>query len=307
MRQRLMLATIIAALAAVAIGCGSDPAAPGTTPDQPLGVDRLHVQAQAALDRWAAAAKAANNPDVGIVGELTGQIGDWELQAGENNKTALMAGLVRAAAGLDAADLPAERPAPASVEWADGTSATVPVLSAMEALAAISASAPGSSCDTCQALEVVVARLKRGDVMTPRGPATAPTWRFSVRGTRVIVTRVAIAWPIVIEPPPWDPNDPPVGIGIDGAVGLPGDQRLVVSFIGSPGEGDEPCGADYTTEAVESDLAIVVIVTEHPNDVGGACRLVGAIRTATVELAKPLGRRAVLEVKEGRPVQVMTP
>src|SRR6185503_6292793 len=68
MRQRLMFATMIAALAAVAIGCGSDPAAPGTTPDQPLGVDRLQVQAQAALDRWAAAAKAANNPDVGIIG-----------------------------------------------------------------------------------------------------------------------------------------------------------------------------------------------------------------------------------------------
>jgi hypothetical protein len=45
-------------------------------------------------------------------------------------------------------------------------------------------------------------------------------------------------------------------------------------------------------------------VYEHPFPGGGACSLVGYARTAMVELAAPLGQRAVLEVKEGLPVPV---
>ena len=77
-----------------------------------------------------------------------------------------------------------------------------------------------------------------------------------------------------------------------------------MTFVGAPGPASQSCGADYTAEAVESDTAIVVIVHEHPNPGGGACALVGATRTAKVTLASPLGKRAVLEIKEGRPVPV---
>jgi len=52
----------------------------------------------------------------------------------------------------------------------------------------------------------------------------------------------------------------------------------------------------------------VVIVTAHPNPFSAACTLVGARRTATVELAEALDVRIVLEVKQGLPVPVvMTP
>jgi hypothetical protein len=80
-----------------------------------------------------------------------------------------------------------------------------------------------------------------------------------------------------------------------------------VSFVGSPGPASQPCGADYTAEAVESDLAVVVIVTEHRNPGLATCTAVGARRTAAVELASPLGDRAVLEVREGLPVPVLAP
>ena len=146
-----------------------------------------------------------------------------------------------------------------------------------------------------------------GPVETTRGRATAPIWQFTIQGSRVLITRVAIAGPVTPQPPPWNANNPPVGISIDGAVGLPADARLIVSFVGAPDPGNKACGADYTAEAVESDLAIVVIVTEHAFPLGGACSAVGAIRTATVQLASPLGRRAVLEVKEGLPVEVSAP
>ena len=78
--------------------------------------------------------------------------------------------------------------------------------------------------------------------------------------------------------------------------------------MGAPFRADQPCGEDYTAEAVESDLAVVVIVMRHPHVTIGACTAVGAPRTATLKLAAPLGDRTVLEVQQGRPVPVtLTP
>jgi len=56
------------------------------------------------------------------------------------------------------------------------------------------------------------------------------------------------------------------------------------------------CGEDYTAEAIESELAVVVIVTRHPHLTIGACSAVGARRTATAMLAAPLGDRVVLDL-----------
>jgi hypothetical protein len=286
-------------LLVVAAGCDrAQVPASGPASERAIPVDRVHAQAQAALDRWAAAAQAGAGSDIAIVGEATGQVGDWEEPVGDNNKPALMAGLVRVAA-----DLPRDAPPPGVVAWTDGTSTPVTVPSAVEALDAIASSATGA-CDECHPLEVTSARLVTGPVETTRGRATAPIWQFTIQGSRVLITRVAIAGPVTAQPPPWNANNPPVGISIDSAVGLPADVRLVVSFVGAPDAGDKACGADYTAEAVESDLAIVVIVTEHSFPFGGACSAVGAIRTATVQLVSPLGQRAVLEGKEGLPVKV---
>lgn len=102
--------------------------------------------------------------------------------------------------------------------------------------------------------------------------------------------------------PPWDPNDPPIGLSIESASGRPDGREISVAFTGSPAPASQLCGADYTGEAVESTLAVVVIVVEHPSPIPVPCTTVGARRTATVELASPLGERAVLEVQEGRPV-----
>ena len=124
-------------------------------------------------------------------------------------------------------------------------------------------------------------------------------------GTAVRVTRVAIADPITVVPPPWDTSDPPVGVAIDSASGTVGGRELTVAFVGAPLPADQACGEDYTAEAVESDLAVVVIVTRHPHAGFGACSAVGAPRTASVELAAPLGGRAVLEVQQGLPVPVV--
>ena len=235
------------------------------------------------------------------MGDLTNQIGDWEEPVGENNKIALMSGQVRAIASLGQ-----ETPQPGKIRWPDGRSTTVELLSADRALDAIARSA-GSTCSDCRPLDVTAARLGSGSVQTARGPAIVPVWEFTIRGTNVKVTRVAVADPVVVIPPAWNPNDTPDGISIDSARGTADAGQLTVSFVGAPAGGDQPCGVDYSAEAVESRLAVVVIVVEHRDPVVGACSAVGAPRTAVVDLASPLGDRAVLEVKEGLPVPLLAP
>jgi len=112
---------------------------------------------------------------------------------------------------------------------------------------------------------------------------------------------------VTVDPPPWNANNPPQGIRIDSATGSADSKKLTVSFIGAPDGADKPCGADYTAEAVESELAVVVIVNEKRNPTPGACAAVGAIRTAKVTLEAVLGNRAVLEVQQGLPVAVTAP
>jgi hypothetical protein len=280
----LLAAIAIAPVLAGCLGSADDPA-------------KLQQQAHAALARWAdAVAAAGGQSPVVLVGERTGQVGDWELAVGDN-KQALMAGMVVADPSL-----PAEVPPDGVVRWQDGTTVSVPLISAQQAVAAIQTGT--EPCSDCTPLRITGSRLTTGPIATSRGPATGPVWEFTVQGTAVRVTRVAIANPITVVPPPWDANDPPVGLAIDSASGTVGGRQLTVAFGGAP-PGDQPCGEDYTAEAVESDLAVVVVVTRHPHVTIGACAGVGAPRTAAVDLASPLGERAVLEVQQGLPVPVV--
>jgi len=292
-RFRLVALVAVVAMAIVLAGCtgtGDDPA-------------KLQQQARAALTRWAdAVAAAGGRSPVVLVGELTGQVGDWEPAVGANNKRALMAGLVEADASL-----PAATPPDGEVRWQDGTTASVGLISARQAVAAIKAGT-SEPCGDCMPLRITDARLTTGPVETSRGSATAPVWDLTTEGTAVTVTRVAIADAIAIVLPPWNPNDPPVGLAIESASGTVGGRQLTVAFVGAPSPGDQPCGEDYTAEAVESDLAVVVIVTRHSHVTIGACTAVGAPRTVTLKLAAPLRGRTVLEVQHGRPVPVtLTP
>ena len=281
-----------ALLAAIVLaGCTG---APGAT--DPAAA---HQRAQSVLSAWAKAVAAAGaHAAVTPVGELTGQIGDWELAVGDNNKRALMAGMV-----ASVNPLAEEAPPDGEVSWHDGTTTKVPLLSAQEALVAIG-STTSASCSDCVMLLVTAARLTSGPIQTSRGPATAPIWEFVLQGTAVKLTRVAIANPVVVAP---DEVGSQLGLAIDSASGTVGGNELTVAFVGAPDPGTVPCGEDYTTEAVESDLAVVVIVTRHPHAApfGGGCSAVGARRTATATMAAPLGDRVVLDLQQGTPVPVV--
>ena len=276
-------------------------AAPVCTVPDPQLLERERQQARAELQRWAdAVAAAGGQQGFAIVGDPTGQVGTWEAAVGSNDKVALMAGKVVAVVVLSD-----QTPAPAAVHWQDGSVQTLPTISAAQALQDLQASGV-QACVACDALQVTAAKLTTAQIETNRGLASVPAWEFSLQGTAVHVTRVAISAgaKVSVSPPPGDPNDPPVGLSIESASGRVGGRQLTVSFVGAPKPGSQVCGADYTAEAVESPTAVVVIVIEHRNSFDGACRLVGATRTATVQLAAPLGDRAVLEVRDGLPVPV---
>ena len=295
-----MIRFAVVLLGCLLAGCVSSPGASAPRADgAPVLDPRLQQQANAALERWARAVAAGVAQGVVTTGELTGQVGDWEERVGDNNKLALMAGLVEATV-----DLPTERPPDGQLRMPDGSTQTVRVLSAEAALADLT-SEGDKNCPGCVPLRVSAARLTTGPVQTGRGAATGPIWEFTVEGTEVRITRVAIADPIVVQQPTWNPADPPVGIRIDSATGPVGGRQLTVTFTGAPDPGDRPCGADYSAQAVESASAVVVIVIEHPHAPGETCTMVGASRTTTVDLAAPLGERAVLDVVQGIPVPVV--
>jgi hypothetical protein len=164
-------------------------------------------------------------------------------------------------------------------------------------------------CHDCELLLITEARLTSRPIETTRGPASAPSWEFTLQGTNVKLTRVAIANAVSVAPTSADSD---LGLAIDSASGSVSGNALTVSFVGAPDTGDEACGEDYTAEAVESELAVTVIVTRHPHVGGGpvgappvACPAVGARRTASATLAAPLGERPVLDFQTGTPVPLV--
>jgi hypothetical protein len=262
-------------------------------------LDRLRQQARDALARYdQAVGDAGGSQGFVPVGDLTGQLGDWEPANGDNNKAALLSGRVRAATALPAAPQPTGK-----VIWENGATQTIPLISADEALKQLTAAGTGD-CPDCVPLEVTGAHLTTARIQTTRGPATAPAWEYTLKDTAVRVTRVAVASSatVTVTPPSWDPYNTPGGLAIESATTTTTGRQLTVTFTGAPGPASQPCGADYSAQAVESANAVVVIIVEQTHAAAEACTAVGARRTTTVDLAQPLGERAVLEVRQGLPV-----
>lgn len=301
MRSAWIRLPAILLLMAATAGCSVlEPGASGS--NRPA--DPVHAQALDALARWADAAAKSGGAKISFVGDQTNQIGDWEPAVGDNNKQAQVAGMLVAPTPLSD-----DKPDRGKVHWIGGDSVDVDVLSAADALddLVVAAVANGGDCSDCRPLRVTDAHLATGLVETTQGPAEAPLWVFTIDGSAVRITRTAVDPSITVVPPPFNADHPPQGLSIDLASGTPESARLTVSFIGATKPRNQPCGADYSGEAVESDLAVVVIVIEHANPTPASCAAVGKTRTATVTLNAPLGKRAVLEVTQGLPVPVHAP
>ncbi len=265
------------------------------------GQCRGETQAIQALARWAAALAAGGDKVAFLpVGQLVGQVGDWELEVGGNNKLALLSGQVTMPP-----DLGAPPPATGTVTWTDGRPNQVPPTSAWNALRRMVESSR-TDCDGCKPLEVTDAKLSTVEIQTSRGTATVPAWEYTLRGTKAKITYPA-AEPgaaVTVSPPPWDPMNTPAGMSVERATVSADGVHLTVTFTGRPGTRNEPCGAGYTARAIESPNAVVVLLREIRHGANETCLDIGAARTAEATLDSPLGERAVLEVRQGLPVPV---
>ena len=282
-------------VAAALSGCSR----PATQNGDPVKVQQL---AQADLARWdqSVAADGGGSGFV-LVGQATIMTGSWgpDQSFGNNGKMAFMAGDFEALTSL-----PSDTPPDGVVRWQNGSTQTVGMISAQQALAEIKAEGSGP-CKDCVPLQVTGAKLTTADFQTSHGPATAPAWEFALQGTDTTFQHLAVAHPVNVVPPTYDPSTYMSLISIQSATVAAGGLTLTVTFEGAPKDAGGSCGADYTAQAVESSTAVVVIVTEHPGfGLSMACSAVGAFRTADATLATPLGNRAVLEVAQGMPVSV---
>jgi hypothetical protein len=146
----------------------------------------LHRQAQEALARWdAAAASGAGASGFVLVGESTLMVGgDWGPNIdGNNAKMAWYAGLF-----VVANPLPSEVPPDGTIQWPDGTTHSVPVISAQQAFSDMKAGGV-SPCPNCTALQVTGARLttatsqsSREDVAEKLAPFLEIGYRHLIAG-----------------------------------------------------------------------------------------------------------------------------
>jgi hypothetical protein len=290
-------------------GCGR-PAGDQTTAGAgpPPTVDdlvRLDEQARQALARWADAVAAhGDGPRFVPIDDGFGLVGDREPEIAANFKSAVMAGQLEAAPGV----LPAGDPGTGEVRWDDGSTVTLPLRSAEAALHSLT-EPRRDDCGGCTPLRVTGARLVTVTTRTDRGPATVPAWEFALAGTAARITKVAVAASaaITVSPPPWDGSHRPAGLWVESAE-VAADGRTVTAHFTGGRAGTGPCTSDYTARAVESELAAVIIVEEHPHAAPHpapatmACDLAGHPRTATLTLAAPLAQRTLLQVVDGKPI-----
>ncbi|HEX3264488.1 MAG TPA: hypothetical protein VHR16_02360 [Candidatus Limnocylindrales bacterium] len=291
-----VLAALFVALLTAACGAGGflnvgSSSVPVIQP-RPEPTDRLHRQAQDALDRWAQAVKDNGGSTITFTGALTSQIGDWEAAVATKDKAALAGGALIASTPLSG-----DAPGKQQVRWTDGPTVDSEVLSPAQALDDLIADV-AHPCASCTPLEITDAKLATSLAQTSTGPAEVPTWVFTIKGTAVRVTRVAVDRSVTVTPGPWNVDDPPAGLSIYAARGTPDSRTIEVQFIGA----NKACGDVDSAEALESDQAVVVIVDEQLGEAG--CTADGAPHTATVSLSAPLGDRVVLEGRQGLPVPV---
>lgn len=258
----------------------SDTARPGSTPPS---VDEQRATARQVLEDWATFVDGAPADTIVVSHSLTTQDHGWSGPNGDNAKSALMAGVIDAEV-----ELPTDAPSPGVVSWPDGSTSTVELIAAADALDALRREG-GGECGGCTPVHVTKVRLTTHEFDTTRGPTQLPSWEFTLREGRVHVYRVAAAHALVLHGEGWTE--------IESISTAPSGNAMAVHYLGGACTDPERLRA----HAVESDTAVVVFVTTDQPPHSGPCIAVGIIYTLYVEIDGPLGSRTVLDI-QGYPV-----
>jgi len=211
---------------------------------------------------------------------------------------------------------PTPAPPPGTVTFAGGDTLTVPLETATEAYRDMAppqplclpplrpTPPPTDDPQACTVLTITRAELVEGHLLTGRGEATVPMWRFTVAGLDRPVERVAVEPSSITQVPReqttgvGDGGSDDVTPGFTGVSSLESASGTTVTLRVFAGYCDDDVGP-----LVYEDTNVVVVGAVDTRWYGG-CPAALALHRITVELAAPIGDRVVLDVVTGHPLAV---
>ncbi len=186
-------------------------------------------------------------------------------------------------------------PLTGSVRWSTGE-ITVPLLTAQAAFGQL---AVGQACAVppCGHLTVTAARPATLTVLTSRGPATVPAWRFTTAELPFPVTRAAIAPGAYSSLPAWAAERAGMLPGGAAVTAVSADGRvLTVQIITGA------CVSGWGARVYSTATAVVVGSWSRDSATSGPCPAMAVMRQAQVRLSQPLGTRVILDAGTGLPL-----
>ncbi|HSS95261.1 MAG TPA: hypothetical protein VLR46_14905 [Candidatus Dormibacteraeota bacterium] len=235
-----------------------------------------------------------NGPRTGTISPPTDALTQWkEFPAGQVPRPIVLIGdsLTPHGCKLTPTFQPAaDGPTTASATWTDGTTVAYPAISEAEAVAASGHAATGSA----QACSVTAGRPGTFGFRTDRGLASMSAWLFTAGGAVG-----EIAYPALPELAFWGKGVHAASIGGSATVSATG-RVATFSFPGGPPDG--VCAEDYTAVVAESPAAVAVAVQSFPGRSQGgpvSCNEMDRVRSVTVQLAKPLDGRVMVDASGG--------
>lgn len=213
------------------------------------------------------------------------------------NPYELIAGGVVADPGV----LSSVRPADGVIRWDEGASASLPLMTAVEALAAVQEMRDNflDPCPTCAPRKVTGARLSSGFVATGQGDAKVPMWEFDLAATTTRVALPAIS-PANFVVPAMPPETMP-SLFVIGGVLTDDSRELTVQFAGE----DPNCARTYSAASQHSEHAVAVLIESRGQDCPARPEEESfATRYITIRLDQPLGDHIVIDGQTGLPIMI---
>lgn len=191
-------------------------------------------------------------------------------------------------------------PGKGTIAWAGGGTATVPLLTAAQALKPLTKSSPcPTGAGTCARLTVTGARPATLTVTTSRGEATVPAWAFTVRELPFPIIQSALAPDGYVLLPASDVDLPTQNDAFGGAGGasVSADGRELTVWFSTGVCISTWGGLQYATGS-----AVVLGSWTRATNSPAPCAAMAVMRSVTVRLAEPLGDRVLLDVGTGLPI-----
>jgi len=185
------------------------------------------------------------------------------------------------------------------VTFPDGTTMPVALVGAHTAYTglAVPQGRPCASNERCAGLVVTGATLGTTTLLTNRGQATVPAWRFSVAGLTQPLVRVAIDPASMTTPPAPSFDSRPANLGVEVAqlIGVSGNEIRYQVWIGACNTEPRPLLHE------EADIIVLGgVVTPPPPNYSCTSQAIAAPVAATT--ATPVGDRPIVDAITGQAV-----